>query len=155
MPPDPPRGSGLRPSVLQGTCLLTSQCPSTSKVNENPGNYSSLKVGSFFCFNHAFVIRFYVQFRGFHRTTRTPVPLDPPQEYTHHSSCHPPGFKRGFIKGEKITLLRTNSSEKDFQEAMCNFKTRLEARGCPKNLIESTLTEISFAGLQSAPKKKT
>ena len=37
MPPEPPRGSGLRPSVLQGTCLLTSQCPSTSKVNENPG----------------------------------------------------------------------------------------------------------------------
>ena len=36
MPPDPPRGSGLWPSVLQSTCLLTSQCPSTSKVNENP-----------------------------------------------------------------------------------------------------------------------
>ena len=36
MPPDPPRGLGLRPSVFQGTCLLTSQCPSTSKVNENP-----------------------------------------------------------------------------------------------------------------------
>ena len=36
MPPDPPRGSGLRPSLLQGTWLLTSQCPSTSKVNENP-----------------------------------------------------------------------------------------------------------------------
>ena len=36
MPPEPPRGSGLRPSVSQGTYLLTSQCPSTSKVNENP-----------------------------------------------------------------------------------------------------------------------
>ena len=36
MPPGPPRGSGLWPSVLQGTCLLTSQCPSTSKANENP-----------------------------------------------------------------------------------------------------------------------
>ena len=36
MPLDPPRCSGLRPSVLWGTCLLTSQCPSTSKVNENP-----------------------------------------------------------------------------------------------------------------------
>ena len=38
---------------------------------------------------------------------------------------------------------------------MCNFKTRLEARGYPKNLIESTLTEVSFAGLQSARKKQT
>ena len=38
---------------------------------------------------------------------------------------------------------------------MCNFETRLEARGYPKNLIESTLTVVSFAGLQSAPKKQT
>ena len=32
---------------------------------------------------------------------------------------------------------------------MCNFETRLE------HLIESTLSEVSFAGLQSAPKKQT
>ena len=76
-------------------------------------------------------------------------------QYTHYSSCHPPGVKRGFIKGEAIRLLRTNSSEKNFQEAMCNFKTRLEARGYPKNLIESTLSEVSFAGRQSALKKQT
>jgi len=44
-------------------------------------------------------------------------------QYTHYSSCHPPGVKRGFFKGEAIRLLRTNSSEKNFQEAMCNFKT--------------------------------
>ena len=36
LPLDPPRGSGLWPPVLQGSCLLTSQCPSTPKVNENP-----------------------------------------------------------------------------------------------------------------------
>ena len=76
-------------------------------------------------------------------------------QYTHYSSCHPPGVKRGFIKGEAIRLLRTNSSENNFQEAMCNFKTRLEARGYPKNLIESTLSEVSFAGRQSALKKQT
>ena len=44
-------------------------------------------------------------------------------QYTHYSSCHPPGVKKGFIKGEAIRLLRTNSSERNFQEAMCNFKT--------------------------------
>ena len=33
--PDPPRGSGLLPSISQCTCLLTRQCPSTSKVNED------------------------------------------------------------------------------------------------------------------------
>ena len=26
-------------------------------------------------------------------------------QYTHYSSCHPPGVKRGFTKGEAITLL--------------------------------------------------
>ena len=36
-------------------------------------------------------------------------------QYTHYSSCHPPGIKRGFIKGEAIRLLRTNSSEKNFK----------------------------------------
>ena len=36
MPPDPSTVSGLRSSVSQGTCLLTGQGPSTSKVNENP-----------------------------------------------------------------------------------------------------------------------
>ena len=45
---------------------------------------------------------------------------------THYSSCHPPVVKRGFIKGEAIRLLRTNSSEKNFQEAMCNFKHDLK-----------------------------
>jgi len=29
---------------------------------------------------------------------------------THFTSCHPPGVKRGFIKGEAIRLLRTKSS---------------------------------------------
>ena len=33
-------------------------------------------------------------------------------QYTRYSSCHPPGVKRGFIKGEAIKLLTTNSSEK-------------------------------------------
>ena len=72
-------------------------------------------------------------------------------QYTYYSSCHPPGVKRGFIKGEAIRLLRTNSSEKIFQEAICNFKTRLEARGYPKSLTERTLSEVSFVGRQSAP----
>ena len=58
-------------------------------------------------------------------------------QYTHYTSCHPPGVKRGFIKGEAIRLLRTNSSEKNFQESLSNFKTRLLARGYPKNLVET------------------
>ena len=34
----------------------------------------------------------------------------------HFSSCHPPGVREGFIKGEALRLLRTNSSAKSFVE---------------------------------------
>ena len=67
----------------------------------------------------------------------------------------PPGVKRGFIKGEAIILLRTNSSETHFQEAISNFKTRLTARGYPKNLIDGTLSEVKFSERQSKLRKQT
>ena len=41
------------------------------------------------------------------------------------------------------------------KKAMCIFKTRLEARGYPKSLIEKTLSEVSFAARQSTLKKQT
>ena len=59
-----------------------------------------------------------------------------------------PGVKRGFIKGEVIRLLRTNSSETHFQEAISNFKTRLKARYYPKNLIDGTLSEVKVSRRQ-------
>ena len=71
-------------------------------------------------------------------------------QYTHFTSCHPPGVKRGFIKGEAIRLLRTNSSKTTFEECLTNFKRRLEARGYPKNYIESSLSEVTFDSRQSA-----
>ena len=42
-------------------------------------------------------------------------------QYTHFTSCHPPGVKRGFIKGEAIRLLRTNSSKTTFEECLANL----------------------------------
>ena len=65
-------------------------------------------------------------------------------QYTHFSSCHPPGVKRGFIKGEALRLLRTNSSETTFKTAVSNFKTHLKERGFPETLISTTLAEIRF-----------
>ena len=66
-------------------------------------------------------------------------------QYTHFSSCHPPGVKRGFIKSQAIRLLRTNFLTTTFDECLANFKQRLEVRGYPKQDIErslkSTLTE--------------
>ena len=75
-------------------------------------------------------------------------------QYTHFTSCHPPGVKRGFIKGEAIRLLRTNSSKTTFEECLTNFKRRLEARGYPKEYIESLLSEVTFDSRQSALKSQ-
>ena len=49
-------------------------------------------------------------------------------QYTHFSSCHPPGVKKGFIKGEALRLLRTNSSKSAFNIAIKQFKTNLIAQ---------------------------
>ena len=69
---------------------------------------------------------------------------------THFTSCHPPGVKRGFIKGEALRLLRTNSSETMFEDNLSKFKSRLIKRGYPKELIRRTLSDDNFASRQSA-----
>ena len=53
-------------------------------------------------------------------------------QYTHFNSCHPPGVKNGFIKGEAIRLLRTKSSKTTFEESLMKFKKCSRTRGYPK-----------------------
>ena len=43
-------------------------------------------------------------------------------QYTEFTSCHPPGVKKGFIKGEALRRLRTNSSRFNFEENIAKFK---------------------------------
>ena len=45
------------------------------------------------------------------------------EEFTHLSSCHPPGVKRGFVKGEALRFLRANSSKTLFEEKIKTYKT--------------------------------
>ena len=71
-------------------------------------------------------------------------------QYTHFTSSHPLDVKRGFIKGDALRLLRTNSSETTFEKSVCKFKSRLIARGYPHKMIQTTLSEVNFAGRQSA-----
>ena len=75
-------------------------------------------------------------------------------QYTHFSSCHPPGVRKGFIKGEALRLLRTNSSKATFEENITQFKRRLRDRGYPDNLTENTLSEIIFSERMSALQNK-
>ena len=71
-------------------------------------------------------------------------------QYTHFTSCHPLGVKRGFIKGEALRLLTTNSSETMFEDNLSKFKSRLIKRGYPKKLMRRTLSDVNFATRQWA-----
>ena len=71
-------------------------------------------------------------------------------EYTHFSSCHPPGVRKGFIKGEALRLLRTNSSAKSFVENIEQFRARLRARDYPNSLVERITSEVKFSERKSA-----
>ena len=76
-------------------------------------------------------------------------------QYTHFKSCHPPGVKKGFVKGEGLRLLRTNSSEETFVENIRIFKLRLRTRGYPNNLMDKTLLEVQFSDRKKALKDNT
>ena len=43
-------------------------------------------------------------------------------QYTNFCSCHQPGVTKGFVKGDALRLLRTNSSEIIFEENTRNKK---------------------------------
>ena len=69
---------------------------------------------------------------------------------THFNSCHPQGVKKGFCKGEALTLLRTNSSRVTFTDNIKTFKTCLISRGYPKKLAEKILSEGNYADRKTA-----
>ena len=66
-------------------------------------------------------------------------------QYTNFYSCHPPGVKKGFIKGEALRLLRTNSSQITFERNIRNFQNRLLERGYPAAILRKYLSEVKFA----------
>ena len=75
-------------------------------------------------------------------------------QYTHFTSCHPPGVRKGFIKGEALRLLRTNSSKATFKENITQFKRRLRDRCYPDNLVDKTLSKVKFSERMSALQNK-
>jgi len=75
-------------------------------------------------------------------------------KYTHFSTCRPSGVKRGFIKGEPLRLLRTNSSKTLFEESVTNFKTHPLERGYPENFIQTPFSEVTFEDRNQALRQK-
>ena len=73
-------------------------------------------------------------------------------QYTHFDSYHPPGVRKGFIKGEALRL--TNSSKAKFDKHIALFKQRLQHRGYPHNLLNRTKSEINFSQTISALQNK-
>ena len=53
-------------------------------------------------------------------------------------------MKKGFVKGEALRLLRTNSSMKAFEGNITKFKKHLMERGYPQNFINNALSEVRF-----------
>ena len=76
-------------------------------------------------------------------------------QYTHFSSCHPPGVKKGFIKGKALRLLKTHSSKKIFEELIQNLKSCLREIGYPENLVQRTLSEEGPQKGSSIPPSRT
>jgi len=66
-------------------------------------------------------------------------------QYTNFYSCHPPGVTKGFIKGEALRVLRSNSSQFTSEENTSNFKTRRQNRHYPARIVEKHLSEIKFS----------
>ena len=65
-------------------------------------------------------------------------------QYTHFNSCHSPGVINGFIKGEAIRLLSTNSSKTTFEDSLVKFKQHLRTRGYSKTVIERSFSAVNF-----------
>ena len=65
-------------------------------------------------------------------------------QYTHFNSCHPPGVKNGFIRGEAKRLLRSNSSKTTLEESLVKFKQHLRTRGYPKTVIERFFSGVNY-----------
>ena len=71
----------------------------------------------------------------------------PTFQYTTFYSCHPPGVTKGFIKGEALRRLRTNSSKTTihyFEATMRDFMSHLISRGYPVSLVKKHLGEVQF-----------
>ena len=66
-------------------------------------------------------------------------------QYTHFSSCHPLSVKTGFLKGETLCLLRTNSIKEKFKSSNQDFKFRLLERGYPRKLVSKIQVEVDFS----------
>ena len=63
--------------------------------------------------------------------------------------------KKGFIKGEALRLLRTNSGKENFYKHKRDFEQRVCNKGYPTALVHTILTEVQFSDRTEALTNKT
>ena len=63
--------------------------------------------------------------------------------------------KKGFVKGEVLRLLRTDSVRESFELRKREFLTCFIERGYPEDLVERILAEVQFSSRNRALKKRT
>ena len=76
-------------------------------------------------------------------------------QYTHFSSYQPFITKKGFIEGEALRLLRTNSVKENFFKYKRDFEQSLCNRGYTTALVHKILTEVQFSDTTKALRNKT
>lgn len=76
-------------------------------------------------------------------------------QYTHFTLCHAPGIKRGFVKGEALRLLETNSSKELFEEKTekTSYKEKTLRWGLSRNFFFTENTACTFRswGQETSP----
>jgi hypothetical protein len=75
------------------------------------------------------------------RTFQKPLNI---YQYLPPVSCHPPACIAGFIKGELIRFVRTNTLLEDRQYFCFRFRERLLARGYSKRFLDRIFASISI-----------
>ena len=65
-------------------------------------------------------------------------------QYTNLYSCHLPSVRKGFIKGEMLRLLRTNSSQHAFEENIANLSHALRTEVTQQQLGKTSKDKNNF-----------
>ena len=76
-------------------------------------------------------------------------------QYTHFPSCHQYGVKRGFIKGEALRLLRTNSSKTLFEENIKKLQITPTREGVPRGFYPKDPFRSDVRGQEPSTPTKT
>ena len=57
-------------------------------------------------------------------------------QYTNFYSCHPPGVKKGFVKGEALRLLKTSSTQTTFEKNIQKLRKSANRKRLPCRYCE-------------------